>query len=200
MSAKKIGLFTPLKSPDAKNAIADELLSGNTVSELKALLDANSNIECLSELDPREAVIDVGDTCLSDLDLFFWYYLPHYDSTSFEFQVLQILSEQTIVIPNPHGLLRAMDKLSAHTILRKAGIPTPEFSLFPASDIAYATKLLKKWSSLLLKPTLGKFGHGILKVDSESTMRDAIAYAPRLVRSPSIYSQSDLKIMIYRNG
>ncbi|MBP9832292.1 MAG: hypothetical protein KBC74_02070 [Candidatus Pacebacteria bacterium] len=179
---KRIGVFTPIKATFASNAIVRELLPERTVEELYGLLDVNSGIEYYKDLDPHKSVIEngkvyCGDICVSDLDLFFWYYLPDYDPTSFEFQVLETVSRRTKVSPNPQGLVRSMDKFTAHSALKNAGLPTPDFALFPATDTAYAKKLFKKWGTLLLKPRLGKFGHGILKIDSEGMLRDAIAYA-----------------------
>lgn len=181
-SKKRIGVFTPIKAMSAQNAIVSELLSEREVAEFYGLLDADSDIVYYKDLDPRKAVIEngkvyCGDICVSDLDLFFWYYLPDYDSTSFEFQVLETMSRWTKVAPNPRGLVRSMDKFTAHSVLRNAGLPTPDFALFPATDTVYAKKLFNEWGTLLLKPRLGKFGHGILKVDSEGMLRDAISYA-----------------------
>lgn len=190
MKPHSVGVFTPIKSDTAPNAIVDELLSKKVVTKLYALLDATDEITYTPDLDLRQAIIEngkvyVGDVCLSDLDLFFWYYLPHYKPSSFEFKVLDTLKKQTIVVPDPDGFVTSLDKFTAHTVLRNSGLPTPDFALFEADDISYAKNLFNRWGSLLLKPRFGKFGHGILKVDSESMFRDAIAYSASQTIEPT---------------
>lgn len=177
---KKIGLCVPTKDEE-KGVLRRGLLNKDSVDELIALLEADASFELTKGIDLRTARIENGNVYsdterLSDLDGIFWYYLPPYLPEHFEFQVLKTLSQKTKILPSPDGLLKSIDKFSAHTILRNAGLPTPDFALFRSDDFGYVRTLFKKWGPLLLKPRLGRFGHGIVKVESEGMLRDAVGY------------------------
>jgi len=190
MSVKKIGLYLPVKDPHLTNSLTTGILPKMVLNELYHLLDANTEITYFKDLDIRQAIIEndkvyIGEICLSELDLFFWYYpLTARDSHSFEMQVLQILALRTKVLPNPIGLANGLDKFTSHSILRQTEIATPEFTLFESTDTQRAKDVFDQWQTLVLKPTLGCFGQGVVKIDNKQTLLDTIAYAESFNSEP----------------
>lgn len=180
---KKIATYTPIKDPNAPNMVVWELLFEPIVKELHELLSDNNDFEVHQNLDIRNAVVKNGkvfvdDVCVSDFDLFFWYFLPAYETGSFDITVLKTLARHTTVVPDPFALEKTMDKFTAHSVLRHENIPVAEYALFSSADPERAGDLFDEWGGpLLLKPTLGRFGHGIVKADNRQSFLDAIGYA-----------------------
>src|SRR5690606_10650301 len=78
---------------------------------------------------------------------------------------------------NPDGLIRGLDKFTSHTILRNAGVETTDFCQVMSNQLDELVTLLDEWCAMLLKPTLGAFGQGIVKIDSKQQLLDTVQYA-----------------------
>mgnify|MGYP002634657618 CR=1 FL=1 len=91
-------------------------------------------------LDFRKAWVADGavwlrDVCLSELDAFFWYCEIDRSPGAYALTVLQTLSAAIPVFPHPARWSVAMDKLSAHVALARAGLAVPEFLLVDLKNL-----------------------------------------------------------------
>ena len=186
---KRIGLYLPAKDGSPPYFHSTGAMPQQVLSEFYALLD-KEGLAYTTNLHPMNATVRngkvyCGDVCLSDIDVFFWYYPMIPDREGYEMSILRTLATTTTVIPNPEGLYRGLDKLTSHTLLRAAGIPTADFALFRSDQLSEAKHLLHAWGSLLLKPSLGNLGRGIVRVESEQQLLDIIQYASPALEKPT---------------
>lgn len=130
----------------------------------------------------KNGKVYAGGVCLSDLDLVFWLY--YVGDNFFEWDMLQMLSQVTTVLPNPKAAFHARNKFYAHTRIRNAGVATADFCAFPAADAEAMAEKLQDWGDVVLKPVHGDFGHGICKVSNIRSFVDTIAYAQSFSREP----------------
>lgn len=178
---KSIGLCIPAKDTSAPNLHTTGAVPQQMLDEFYSLL-GRENLDYTTDLHPRDMVVRNGrvyhgEVCISDMDVFFWYYPMIPDREGYEMSILRTLATSTTVLPNPEGLYRGFDKFDSHTILTHAGVPTAEFALFRSDQLSEAKTLLKQWGSLLLKPSLGNLGRGIVRVESEQQLIDIIQYS-----------------------
>ena len=181
----KLGLFFPARNPGLATTIADNpgFIDESTREGLLERLGNLENVEVTEGIDFRKAVavngkVFVGDTCLNDFDLFAWYAEIDPTPTSYHLEILETLAKDTVVMSDPSAMRVGLDKYLAHTKLKNAGISVADFALFP-NDISSYTKIipyLNQWGELLIKPRLGSFGQGIIRISDESTFRDVVGY------------------------
>ncbi|MFH1439610.1 MAG: hypothetical protein ABIG89_03525 [Candidatus Woesearchaeota archaeon] len=201
----KLGLFLPAKDPNQPSSIEyPGYVDQNTRDSLVERLKMDSDIEVFDGVDFRNAIVvngDVllGDMCLNDLDFFFWHAEIDRYPTSYHIEILETLADDCVVVNNPSALKIGLDKYLAHTKLRRAGLSVSDFASFPNDLHSY--KLMKKylaeWGSMLIKPRLGAFGHGIIKVDDFSTLRDVVGYT-RTLDSGRVDAQGSKTIFVER--
>lgn len=150
-------------------------------------LAARDDIELVSDLDFRRAVIDgglvmLGDAHLDELDGYFWYCEIDRRPGSYELEVLKALARRIPVWPDPWRWELAVDKYTAHLELRRAGVAVPEFVLFdprgaPAPQWQpWLEGLLERWGAALLKPRRGAWGKGVTLVRDAGQLRDLVGY------------------------
>lgn len=186
---KKVALCIPAKDHSAPNLHATGAVPQSVLNEFHSLLDKEEDIEYVTECTIENAVVKdgnvySGDLCLSDYDVCFWYYPMIPDREAYTLQILRTLATTVKVIPNPEGLYRGLDKFTSHTLLKQAGVPTAQFGLFRSDQLDRAKELLHEFGSLLLKPSLGNLGRGIVRVQSEQQLLDVIQYAHNPLTKP----------------
>ncbi len=181
----KVGMFVPVRNPDLPTSIDKN--SGFVNNETRnGLIEILRELDCVDltpNVDFRKAVVIngkvlVGDICLNDFDVFLWYAEVDPRPTSYHIEVLETLAHDSVVVNNPSALRVGLDKYLAHTKLRQAGVDVAEFASFPNDAHSYEKilPLLEKWGEVWIKPRLGCFGQGIIKVTDASTLRDIVSY------------------------
>jgi glutathione synthase/RimK-type ligase-like ATP-grasp enzyme len=180
MTQMRIGIFLPPKHPSGNVIEGNGLMPDDVRADVAAGLAALPGCEVipcnLSLAHIRNGKVYEGDLCLSDLDLVLWYFVTHRPN-SWAVTVLRTLAASTRVVPDPEGLVKGLDKFTAHTILRAAGLPTANFWLFPAASANAIAPQVLDTGPALLKPTLGCFGQGIHMVKSARELVDAAEYS-----------------------
>ncbi len=176
---KRIGVFLPPKHPSGNVIEGNGLMPDDVRQAVTAGLAAQVDIEVVP-CDLASAYINNGKVydangCLSDLDMVLWYFVTHLPN-SWSVTVLRTLAKATRVVPDPEGLINALDKFNAHTILRQAGLPTANYWMFPASSANTVAAQVTAKGPALLKPTLGAFGQGIHMVKTPRELIDAVEY------------------------
>jgi glutathione synthase/RimK-type ligase-like ATP-grasp enzyme len=177
---KRIGVVLPPKNEFQKVVEGSGLLPDDIRESFIKGLKGNERIAEVISCNLETAYIKdgkvyEGNICLSDLDLVHWYFVTHLPD-SWHILILKTLAQTTRVVPNPTGLLLALDKFYAHTALQSAGIATTRFSLFQASAVNDLADDLCKDGAVLLKPRLGCFGHGIHMAKTARELVDVVQY------------------------
>lgn len=190
----KVGMFVPVRNPDIATTIAENpgFINQETRDGLIERLKTLDCVDLAEDVDFRKAVvingnIYVDDIYLNEFDVFFWYAEVDPRPTSHHIEVLEALAHDSIVINDPRALRVGLDKYLAHTKLKQAGVDVADFASFPNDPHSYEQILpiLKEWGEILIKPRLGCFGQGIIKVNDASTLRDIVGYT-RLSESGSL--------------
>jgi glutathione synthase/RimK-type ligase-like ATP-grasp enzyme len=182
----RIGFFVPEKKADDKMSFGKGVFSSGIINDIKALVEKAGDevveIQDFRNSYVKNGKVHCGGICLSDLDKFFYFYIYPSDTNSYEFKLLKTLTLTTRVIPDPYAIERSMNKFSAHTLLRNAGLPTTDFFL-ANSQIVHNADFKKEieGKKILLKPTLGSFGHGIAMVESANQLIDVVEYTKSFV-------------------
>jgi ribosomal protein S6--L-glutamate ligase len=171
---KKVAIYLPSYQ---KNSKKKGILSADEVKEIERMLTENKSIKYLGNVDLGKLKISgkkfiCNGIDLAKIDLFFWYdlgvrkFLSDLKSFPGTVKVLKDLRSFEIV----------SDKFLAHSLLKKNGLPVADFALVDYNDLAKMQKLIKQWKTILIKPRLGNFGRGIIKVSDFETFRDIAGY------------------------
>jgi glutathione synthase/RimK-type ligase-like ATP-grasp enzyme len=141
--------------------------------------------ELFEDLDFRQATIHHGDVCLGsvhfhELDAFFWFGEIDRELTSFDLNVLDAIATKTVVFNGAAAQRLALDKFNTQLFLQRAGIQVPEYHLVTRENIATA-RLFFKDKRYLLKPRLGSFGQGIVRLSSFDALLDVVDYSQEKV-------------------
>jgi glutathione synthase/RimK-type ligase-like ATP-grasp enzyme len=179
----KIGLFVPAKDDNANSEKLKGILNKNDIEELCEILEKDERFEVYKDLDIRKTIVKDGlvynqeGFCLSDLDVYFYYftvkgYMGIYPGSD----QLEALSKTTNVIPNIKSLKIGLDKYRSHLELKRNNLPVSNFVLFNFNNIDQASKVLMEWRSVLIKPRMGNFGKGIIKIDDQSTFEEVVEF------------------------
>lgn len=118
----------------------------------------------------------LGDFCFSDLDLFFWFGEIDRNLDSYHIKVLETISKKTKVINNPKALKIGLDKYYSQSICKKKGVPTPKFFLVTNKNVNSVKKTIEK-KQFIIKPRLGSFGSGIMKISDYQNLIDIMDYS-----------------------
>lgn len=180
-----LGLFLPAR-PDNHLAISDPgvaigCLRPPLQAEVMRHLRAQANVKLFDNLNFHQALIRngevwVGETCLDELDVFAWYCEVDRQAGSFDLEVLKTLARKTPVIRDPHRFELALDKYTAHLVLRDAGVDVADFVLFDHRVPGKMADILNEWGGAMLKPRRGGWGKGVTFIDHPGTLRDVIGY------------------------
>lgn len=201
--SKKIGLIIPSRNEHDAISSGKGIMPADELERLVEKLIQSGFSDIITELNidkfyAKNGRIYEGNLCISDLDMVFWFYCLAPGSNSWDLTMLRTLAQTTPVLPNPNTIARGLDKFHSHTLLRNAGIPTADFSLFRSDNAHNILKYLSEWEQVLLKPTNGAFGHGIHRVNSEREFIDAVEYAASFSKEPleifcEKFEKNDLK-------
>lgn len=148
-------------------------LSQEETAKVEELLTLSPEIDFLGNLDLGQLqIVDNLFICqgvvLNDLDIFF-NYSP---KTRKYLDELKALSKITKVLKSPDSYETVADKFLSHSLLKKNGLPVSEFALLDYADTASMERIMREWKTVLVKPRLGNFGGGIIKVGDFETLRD----------------------------
>ncbi len=148
-------------------------------------LRQNSRVELIEFKDFRKGLLSCGKLLLDGspgegLDAFVWFGEIGRDfRREYNLELLKAIGNSAMVINSPSGYEIAMDKYLTSTFLGKHGIPVPKFMLVNPVNAEDAVGHIKEWGGpVLLKPRLGSYGIGILKLERPTELPDAVDYAP----------------------
>ncbi|MFH0971702.1 MAG: ATP-grasp domain-containing protein [Candidatus Micrarchaeota archaeon] len=158
-----------------------------------ALLDEIKN-EFINQLKTRADLVEFNDirksaiisghaiydgTPVENLDAFIWFGEIGKDARrEHNAEILKSIERICPVINPVHGYELAMDKYLTSTILSKNGLNVPKFALVTKDNAEDVSNLVADWGSLLLKPRLGSYGIGIIKIDNPEDLSDYADYMP----------------------
>lgn len=169
--SKKIAIYLPYN--DEKKSRKEGFLSKKEVEDVEIFLRKSKELDFFGNVDFKNVravdnTFSCGDVQLEKIDLFFWY-APGIKKVLDE---LKALAQITKVSKSPQSLELVADKFLSHSILKANGLPVPEFAVVGFDDLDLLSKIIKKWKTVLIKPRLGSFGRGIIKVSDFETLRD----------------------------
>lgn len=186
-SKKRLGVFIPVR-PDnhlqidfTKTAAAVGCFRADIHTTLMEKIRTADHIELVEDLNFRKALIQdgkvyCGDTCLNDLDRFFWYCEVDRSAGSFDLEVLRTLARDTEVVRDPYKFEVGLDKYRAHLCLKDAGVRVADSVLFDYRVPERMHKVLAEWGAGVLKPRRGGWGKGVTLIDSPERLRDVVGY------------------------
>lgn len=173
--SKKIALFLPSNTKSAGGIKG--ILSNEETKRLRTTLSKKFNVQMLEISDLHNIFIKNNDfSCnsidLGKVDLFYWHALgmEKYQTE------LEALSQKITVLKSPTSFRTVADKFLSHSALRVHGLPVADFALLNYNDLVEMQNIIKKWHTVLIKPRLGNFGRGIIKVSDFETLRDIAGY------------------------
>jgi ribosomal protein S6--L-glutamate ligase len=172
---RKVAIYLPHYQKNATKKRG--FLTLSEVKKIENILKKNPKIKFLGNVNFKNIRVKRGRFLCGGIDLgkiglFFWY-APGMRKFSNE---LESLSKEIKVLKNPKVFFIVADKFLAHSALKKKGLPVSEFALLKYNDLASMKRLIKKWKTVLIKPTRGSFGRGIIRVSDFETLRDIAGY------------------------
>lgn len=109
-------------------------------------------------------------------DLFFWYGELHRQANSYDLSVLMQLAEACKVVRAPQVYERSLDKFSALSRLKAAGIPCADHVLFHERCLPMVEATMRGWEGVVLKPRRRGFGKGVTLITDYAQLRDIVQY------------------------
>jgi glutathione synthase/RimK-type ligase-like ATP-grasp enzyme len=182
---KRIGFWLPYRR--SMTSVTYET-PGALVEEVRnafvSLLKGNPGVETVEFADFRKGVIDSGRPVMAErqekLDAFVWFGEIGRDSRrEYNLELLKAIGREATVINSAFGYEVAMDKYLTGTFLASHGLPVPKFMLVNSDNAECGVREIGGWGgSVLLKPRLGSYGIGIMKIDRPADLTDALDYMP----------------------
>jgi len=121
----------------------------------------------------------VDDFCFDELDAFLWFGEIDRSDCSYHIKILEAIGKKCKVINNPEALKIGLDKFTALELLRKDNIKVPDIMFFSNEEIEKARKIFKEWKEVVIKPKLGSFGIGMVRINDEQTFVDVLDYGSK---------------------
>jgi ribosomal protein S6--L-glutamate ligase len=185
LETKKVAIYLPFYQ---KNSKKKGILSADEIKEIERMLAENKSIKYLGNVDLEKLRISgnkfiCNGIDLAKIDLFFWYDL----GVRKFLDDLKKLPRTVKVLKNPKSFEIVADKFLAHSFLKKNGLPVADFAFVDYDDLARMQKLIKQWKAILIKPRLGNFGRGIIKVSDFETFRDIAGYLKMEYKQKKIF-------------
>ncbi len=179
----KLGLWLPYRegltgvSIDRPGMLLKEVRE-NLVKEIQK----DRSIQVTDDLDFRKAIIREGDVyleelCFSELDAFLWFGEIDRRIGSYHVEVLEQISKKTRVINDPKALGIGFDKFKSLSLLQENGVKVPPIALLSNDGIDQVGRVLKEWGEVVVKPRLGCYGIGMVRLSDEQTMVDVLDYS-----------------------
>lgn len=156
--------------------------SEQVIANIKKRLASELNADVIEADFRRGVLVDgkvyVDDLCLNDLDVYFWHdtlWPAKTGSDSYYIHLLRAIGRDVTVINTADSTEVVNDKLRAHELLRRAGLPVSEYALVSSEDktgIERAFRMLG--GDVLLKPRFGGWGKGIVRCKDTGDLQDII--------------------------
>lgn len=183
LTKKRLGIWLPYREDMVSVTYASPgALLKEVRLELIYHLSQNSNLEIIEIDDFRNEIISCGEigSKFNALDAFVWFGEIGRDfRRDHNLELLKLISRKSVVINSAFGYEIAMDKYLTSTFLSEHDLPVPKFMLINQNNVERAINEISTWkSSILLKPRLGSYGIGIIKVDRPSDLVDILDYIP----------------------
>ena len=183
----RIGVIMPARQPGAHIVSGSGIVGAEVCDAVVRALGADARVAEVVTVSLDHAYVLNGKVhaqghCLSDLDAVLWLY--YVGGHAAQWEILQVLAQQTRVLPDPAAAARARNKYHAHAALRGAGLPTTDFCVFNAADAEDMAPVLAQWGEVLIKPVLGDFGQGICKTGDMRVLVDTVGYAQSFSDKP----------------
>ncbi|WP_152412930.1 ATP-grasp domain-containing protein [Nitrolancea hollandica] len=181
----KLGVFIPPRitevEPGAVHHAGIGRIPRATQRDLMSLLDSLDGVEVHKDLNFRQSFIHDGKIytdgfCLNNLAIYVWYCEVDRNVGSYDLEVLKTLARDIRVVVDPFNFEVGLDKYLAHLRLSKAGVSVAETVLFDHNNIQRVKGVLEKWGRAILKPRRGKFGKGVMLIESYPMLRDMVDY------------------------
>ena len=182
----KLGLWLPVRDTLSSISIARPgMLLSAFQADIVRKLELTGKFDTLPDLDFRQATVHRGDVRLGnfsfrDLDVFFWFGELDRNLTGFHLCVLDALANHTRVFNGAAAQRLALDKYNTQLALERVGVSVPEFHLVTAANVEIMRDRFDQ-REYLLKPRLGSFGVGIVRVSTFEQLVDVIDYSPDTV-------------------
>ncbi len=130
-------------------------------------------IEVVNDINLRYAIAKNGhiihnDINIDELDLFFSYNAGQ--QTQYQVYLYHALSRVIPTVNSFEAFALTEDKFHTSFLLRKHGVPTPDYKLCHRDDSEQLKKIMKEWSKMVYKPTDGWGGVGLTKIEDESSL------------------------------
>jgi glutathione synthase/RimK-type ligase-like ATP-grasp enzyme len=182
---KRVGFWLPFRESmtsvtyDAPGALVQEVRDG-----FISCLQGNPDVEIVEIGDFRKGLVSSGRPtfagCQEKLDAFVWFGEIGRDfRREYNLELLKAIGREAIVINSASGYEVAMDKFLTSKCLSRHGIPVPRFLLVNADNPEHGVREIERWGGpILLKPRLGSYGIGIMKIDRPKDLTDALDYMP----------------------
>ncbi len=201
-SRLRVGTFLPPAAPthERSGALGLGKIPHVAVGRFMELTESMEGAHFTHDLDIRRSVVRggrvwCGDTCLNELDLYFWYAEIDRSPVGYALEALKALSFDTKVVPDPFSFGIGLDKYRAHLTLSRSGARVADSVLFDCSGLDAMAGVMEEWGRVVLKPRRGYLGQGVLLVEDFATLRDMVGY----VESVTGGSQSFLAERFYDN-
>lgn len=179
---KRIGVWIPTRTRMSEVSYEKP---GMMLEEIKREVIENlrkdETIEIVEIKDLREEIIENGEIqneIFDKMQALIWFGEIGRDKKGeYNLEILRALENKMKVINPTKGYLTAMDKYQTGLFLAKNKIRAPKFMLFSKNEVEKAANTMKKWNTpILLKPRLGSYGVGIIKVEKTNDLLDITDY------------------------
>ncbi|MDO8340053.1 MAG: ATP-grasp domain-containing protein [Candidatus Burarchaeum sp.] len=183
---KKIGIWVPFRK--AMTSVSYEqpgMLLQPVRDDLVAHLKKEFEVEEVEDF--RRGTVVSGKAVVDGIefgktDAFVWFGEIGKDERRLHnLELLKAIEKETCVINCTHGYETAMDKYLTSSALVKEGIQVPRFALLTRENAEEVVEKVSDWKCALLKPRLGSYGIGIIKIDDVSSLPDYADYFPHEV-------------------
>ena len=121
----------------------------------------------------------VGGKPLGDIDAFVWFgEIGRDHRRDYNLALLKSIERGAKVVNCTQGYEIAMDKYLTSSFLAKNGVRVPRFALLSQENAEQVSEAATDWGAVLLKPRLGSYGVGIMKLDRPRDLVNAVDYCP----------------------
>ena len=196
MENRKIGMW--LYSNGGGKIIQEKLVKKLLDRDIKTITNLNLN----NALAKNGRIICNGVN-MNELDLFFSYNAGQ--QTQYQMYLYKALNRILPIINNYEAFDLSEDKFQTSYFLRKNGIKTADYNLFHKDNINYLKLMIKKWKTIVYKPTDGWGGVGLIKIENLKELDKIIPFLGQMnlkylyVEKFIDYDNSDFRIDIVDN-
>lgn len=179
---KKIGLWIPTREQMSEVSYEKPgMMLEEVKREVLENLRKDETLEIVEIKDLREEIIESGEVkneIFEGMQSLIWFGEIGRDKKGeYNLEILKTLENKMKVINPTKGYITAMDKYQTGLFLAKNKIQAPKFMLFSKGEDEEAADRMSNWgNAVLLKPRLGSYGVGIIKVEKSNDLLDIVDY------------------------